>query len=171
MNLSWHNTDEVWDSSRLTYFYRSYCPLLRFSFLDFSLQSFEILTSNLVQCIWICHHIIQIKFEFCHAWPTFIGVIALCTTFSFSDFSPQSFEILASNLAYEFVFTFYRSILLIYCPLLKFSFPHFSMSPYKIMTWFFGGLISNKKKRSYVTCAPLICFCRSYASWKICWGR
>ena len=28
--------------------------------------------------IWICLNIIQIKFEFCHAWPTFTGVIALC---------------------------------------------------------------------------------------------
>ena len=35
MNLSWHNTNRVWVSSRSTYFYRSYCPLLKFSFLDF----------------------------------------------------------------------------------------------------------------------------------------
>ena len=27
MNLLWHNTDQVWVLSRLTYFYRSYCPL------------------------------------------------------------------------------------------------------------------------------------------------
>ena len=37
MNLSWHNTDKVWVLSCLTYFYRSYCPLLKFSFPDFSL--------------------------------------------------------------------------------------------------------------------------------------
>ena len=48
MNLSWHNTDQVWVSLRLTYFYRSYCPLLKFSFPDFSLLSFQILTWNLV---------------------------------------------------------------------------------------------------------------------------
>ena len=48
MNLSWHNTDQVWVLSRLTYFYRSYCPLLKFSFPFFSLPSFEILTWNLV---------------------------------------------------------------------------------------------------------------------------
>ena len=29
MNLSWHNTDQVWVWSRLTYFYRSCCPLLK----------------------------------------------------------------------------------------------------------------------------------------------
>ena len=48
MNLSWHNTDQVRLSLRLTYFYRSYCPLLKFSIPDFSLLSFEILTWNLV---------------------------------------------------------------------------------------------------------------------------
>ena len=36
-NLSWHNTDQVRGSSRLTYFYRSYCHLLKVSFPDFSL--------------------------------------------------------------------------------------------------------------------------------------
>ena len=46
MNLSWHNTDQFWVSSRLTYFYRSSCPLLKFCFPDFSLLSFEILTWN-----------------------------------------------------------------------------------------------------------------------------
>ena len=46
--LSWHSTDQVRVSSLLTYFYRSYFPLLKFSFPDFSLQSFQILTSNLV---------------------------------------------------------------------------------------------------------------------------
>ena len=48
MNLSWHNTDQDRVLSRLTYFYRSYCPLLKFSFPDFYLPSFEILTWNLV---------------------------------------------------------------------------------------------------------------------------
>ena len=52
MNLSWHNTDQVRVWLRLTQFYRSYCPLLKFSFPDFSLQSFEILTWNLVyECV------------------------------------------------------------------------------------------------------------------------
>ena len=48
VNLSWHNTDQVWVSSHVTFFYRSYCPLLKFSFLGFSLLSFDILTWNLV---------------------------------------------------------------------------------------------------------------------------
>ena len=48
MNLSWHNTDQVRVLLRMTYFYGSYCPLLKFSFPDFSLLSFEILTWNVV---------------------------------------------------------------------------------------------------------------------------
>ena len=48
MNWFWLNTNQVRVSSRLTYFYRSYCPLWKFSFPDFSLQSFEILTWNLI---------------------------------------------------------------------------------------------------------------------------
>ena len=46
--LSWHNTDQVWVLPRLTYFYMSYCPLLKFSFPDFSLSSFDILIWNSV---------------------------------------------------------------------------------------------------------------------------
>ena len=48
MNLSKHSTAQVPILSRLTYFYRSHCPLLKFSFPDFSLASFEILTWDLV---------------------------------------------------------------------------------------------------------------------------
>ena len=48
MNLSWHNTGQVRLWSRLTYFYMSYCPLLKFRFPDFSLSSFDILTWNLI---------------------------------------------------------------------------------------------------------------------------
>ena len=44
MNLSWHDTDQVRLLSRLTYFYMSYCPLLKFLFPDFSLSSFDIFT-------------------------------------------------------------------------------------------------------------------------------
>ena len=63
MNLSWHNTDQVRVLLHLTYcyrsywpllkfsfedFYRSYCPLLKLSFPDSSVLSFDILTGNLV---------------------------------------------------------------------------------------------------------------------------
>ena len=77
MNLSWHNTDQVRVSLRFTNFYRSYCPLLKFSFPDllFSAVFWDI---DLKFGIWICLDITQNKFEFRHAWPTFIRVIALC---------------------------------------------------------------------------------------------
>ena len=35
MNLSWHDTNQVRLLSRLTYFYMSYCPLLKFCFRTF----------------------------------------------------------------------------------------------------------------------------------------
>ena len=36
--------------------------------------------------IYICHGIIQIKYEFSHAWATFTGVIALCLNLVFRTF-------------------------------------------------------------------------------------
>ena len=50
MDLSWHNTEEeVLVLSRLTYFYRRYCLLLKKSFHAFSLPSYETLTWHLVR--------------------------------------------------------------------------------------------------------------------------
>ena len=60
VNLSWHNTDQVRVLSRLTFFNRSYCPLLKFSFPGFSLPSFEILTWNLVY-EFVYHNTDQIR--------------------------------------------------------------------------------------------------------------
>ena len=63
--------------------------------------------------------------------------------FTFPDFTMSSFDILTSNLVYEFVFMFYRStstFVVLYilslelCHLLKFSFTNFSVFPYKTMT-------------------------------------
>ena len=48
MNLSCHNTDQVWLLLLLTYFYLIHCPLQKFRFPDFSLPTFVILTWNLV---------------------------------------------------------------------------------------------------------------------------
>ena len=138
MTLSWHNTDQVRVSSGLTYFYMSYCSLLEFSFLDFSLQSFEILTSNLIYEYVIIH----IKFEFRHTWPTFTGVIALFYNFIFQTFLCSLLrywlQIWYMNLSWHntdqvrvlsLLTYFYRS----YCPLLKFSFPDFSLQSFEIL--------------------------------------
>ena len=36
--------------------------------------------------IWICLHLIQVKFDFCQVWPTFSRVIALCKNLVFRTF-------------------------------------------------------------------------------------
>ena len=94
--------------------------------------------------IWICYDIIQIKFEFCQAWRTFTGVIALCLNFVFKTFLCSLFRFwikiwymfllwhntdqirVSSRLTY-----FYRS----YCPFLKFCFPDFSLQSFEIFSW------------------------------------
>ena len=132
MNSSWHNTAQIRVWSHLTYFYRSYCPLLKFSFPNFSLPSFEILTSNLIYEF----DIIQIKLEFCHAWFTFTGVIVLCKNLVFRTFLccclRYWLEIWYMNLSWHNAAQvrvtsrltyFYRS----YYPLLKFCFWTFQL--------------------------------------------
>ena len=113
----------------------------RIRFPDFSLPSFEILT-----WIWhmICHDIIQLKIEFCHARLNFTGVIALCYYLVFQTFLCRLLrywlEIWYMNLSrhntvqvwvLSCLTYFYRS----YCFLLKFSFPDFSLSSFEILTW------------------------------------
>ena len=84
------------------------CPSITLKFYRLSLSSFEILIWNLVNMILklgisICHYIIQIKFEFCQAWPTFTGSYWRLLKFSFPEFSQSSFEILTWHLVYEFL--------------------------------------------------------------------
>ena len=103
MNSSWYNTDQVRVSLRLTCFYRSYCPLLKFSFLDFSLLSFEILTWNLVYMNLSWHNTDQVRLS--SRLTYFYRSYCPLLKFSFPDFSLLSFEILTWNLVYEFVMT------------------------------------------------------------------
>ena len=102
VNLSWHNTDQIWVSSRLTYIYRSYCPLLKFSFPGFSLPSFEILNE-----IWYMnlswHNTDQVRVSL--RSTNFYRSYCPLLKFSFPDFSLLSFEILTWNLVYEFALT------------------------------------------------------------------
>ena len=94
--------------------------------------------------IWICHDIIQIKFEFGHAWPTFTGVIALYSNLVFRNLLSLCLRYWLAiwymklswhNTDHVRVLSrwiyFYRS----YCPLLKFSFPDFSLQLFEILTW------------------------------------
>ena len=116
------------------------CPSTRFSEL-FSVVLWDI---DLKFGMWICLDIIQIKFEFRHAWPTFTGVIALCWNLLFQVFLCRLLrywhEIWYMNLSWHNTdqvrvslrsTNFYRS----YFPLLKFSFPDFSLMSFEILTW------------------------------------
>ena len=118
------------------------CPSTRFSEL-FSVVLWDI---DLKFGIWICLHIIQIKFDFGRVWPTLTWVIALCKNFVFRTFlchlSTYWVEIsyidlswhntgqvrLWSRLTY-----FYMS----YCPLQKFRFPDFSLPSFDKLSWNF----------------------------------
>ena len=129
----------------------SVCPSVRLSvrplgvrplgFPEFSQPSFEILTWNFG--IWICLDIIQIKFEFRHAWPTFTGVIALCWNLVFRVFLCRLLrywlEIRYINLSWHNTDQVWVSLRLTnfsrsYCPFLKFSFPDFSLLSFEILT-------------------------------------
>ena len=59
LNIFWLNTDQFLLLPSLTFLYMSYCPLLKFSFPAFSMQSFEILTLN----------------RWSSSWSVFIGVM------------------------------------------------------------------------------------------------
>ena len=142
MNLSWHNTDQVRLSSGLTYFYGSYCPLLKFSFP--SVVSWDIGSKF---GILICHDIIQIKFHFRHTWPTFMGVIALCLNFVFWAFLCSLLrywlEIWYINLSWHNTDQVRLTPRLTYfygsnCPLFKFIFPAFlcSLLRYWLKIWY-----------------------------------
>ena len=56
MTLSWHDTDQVWLLLHLTYFYMTYCPLLKVCFLGISLSSFQTLIWNVINTnlSWRC---------------------------------------------------------------------------------------------------------------------
>ena len=78
-------------SSRLTEFYRIYCPLLKFSFPDFSLQSSQILTRNVV------YELVLTKYRSSSRFVTIdrlLQELLLFAKLSFPDFSMYSLEIL-----------------------------------------------------------------------------
>ena len=85
----------------------TWCPSTLFSEL-FSVVLWDI---DLKFGMLICLDIIQIKFEFRHAWPTVSRSYCPLLKFSFPCFSLPSFEILTWNLIYEFVLTQYKSSL------------------------------------------------------------
>ena len=108
-------------------------------------------------CIWLCFNVPQSKFECRHFASIFGGVMPLCELrileiHSFPHFSLTCFDILSWNLAYDFVLLYYRSsssvvnlrqFLLELCPFWNleywiYSFPHFSLTPFNILSWKFA---------------------------------
>ena len=80
--------------SRSTYFYRSYCPLLKFSFPDFSLQPFKIFNCNLVfKYIFLYTDQVSVLYSLTYVSRSYYPFLK----FSFPDFSMQFFLILTLN--------------------------------------------------------------------------
>ena len=83
--------------SLLTYFFKSHCPLEKFSFTGlFSAVFWDI---DLKYGMWTCLNVIKISFDFCRVWYIFTRVISLCSI-SFPDFSLPSYKILTRNVLY-----------------------------------------------------------------------
>ena len=108
-------------------------------------------------CIWLCFYVPQSKFESRHFASIFLWVMPLCELrileiHSFPRFSLTCFDILSWNFAYDFVLLYYRSsssvvnlrqFLWELCPFWnleywKYSFPHFSLTPFNILSWKFA---------------------------------
>ena len=89
MNWSWHNTDQVWVFLRLTYFYTIYCPLLKCTFSDFSPSSFDLKFG-----IWICPHVLQVKFNFLSCFTYFLLSYCPLLKLSFPNFSISPYKIM-----------------------------------------------------------------------------
>jgi hypothetical protein len=80
MDMSWENTGQVRIWSWFDDFWQSYAPLTLKIIWNFQ---FPFIISQTIQHIqlkldiWICHEIIQVKFEFCHGLMIFGRVMPL----------------------------------------------------------------------------------------------
>ena len=108
-------------------------------------------------CTWLCFTVLQIKFE-CHQFASiFVEILLLLELrildiHSFWHFSLACFDILCWNFAYDFLLLYYRSnwsvvnlrqFLWELCPFWnlkygKYSFPHFSLTCFDILSWNFA---------------------------------
>ena len=88
----WRVTDQVRLLSRLTYFFHELLPFVQ--------NSFSGLFSAMLSDIWmkvgskLPYEELQIKFDFCHGWPTFSRVTALCSKIVFRTFLCYAFTYL-----------------------------------------------------------------------------
>ena len=142
MTLSWLDTDHVWLLSRLTFLYSSYCPLQKISFPDFSLSSFDILTWNSVYgfvLTWYSSSSTFVAFDLLLLELLPFAKILLSWFFSlvFCDLDLKfsiwiCLDIIQIN--FDFCYVWLTFTWVINSPLLKFHFPDFSSSSFKILT-------------------------------------
>ena len=132
-------------------------------------------------CTWLCSnvHVLQIKFECRQFASSFVGVmplleLKLLEIHSFPHFSLTCCDILSWNCAYDFVLLYYRSsssvvnlrqFLWELCPFWnlnywKYSFPHFCLTCFDILSWNFAYDFVLLYYRSSWSCVN---FCGSYA--------
>ena len=157
---------------------------MQFSAL-FSPTCFDILSSNFVYDFVLMYHraslIVVILLQF------FVGVMPLCELrileiHSFPHFSLTCFDILSWNFAYDFVILYYRiwssssvvnwrQFFVGVMPLLELrileihSFPHFSLTPFNILSWKFANYFVFLYYRSSLSVVNLRLFW-SYASFR-----
>ena len=130
-------------------------PSVRVSVRPFSaLFSYMLWLIELKCCTWLCSNVLQIKFECRQFASIFVGVmpllgLKLLEIHNFPHFSLTCFDILSWNFAYGFVVLYYRSgsnvvnlrqFLWELCPFWnlnywKYSFPHFSLTCFDILSW------------------------------------
>ena len=108
-------------------------------------------------CIWLCFTVLQIKFECRQFASIFVGVMPLLELrileiHSFPHFSLTPFNILSWKFAYCFVLFFcttdqvWMSSICVYFGVMplsnlkycKYSFPHFSLTHFDILSWNFA---------------------------------
>ena len=133
-------------------------PSVRVSVRPFSaLFSYMLWHIELNFCTWLCSNVLQIKFECRQFASSFVGVMPLLELrileiHSFPHFSLTCFDILSWNFAHDFFLMYYRSSLSVInlrqvswelCPFWnlnywKYSFPHFSLTCFDILSWNFA---------------------------------
>ena len=151
------------------------------SFPHFSSTCFDILSSNFVYDF--VFNVPQSKFECRHFASIFVGVMPLCELrileiHSFPHFSLTCFDILSWNFEYDFDLLYiqikfecrqFALIFVVVMPLLELrilgihSFPHFSLTPFNILSWKFEYYFVFQYHRSSLSVFNLRLFW-SYAS-------
>ena len=135
-------------------------------------------------CIWLSFNVPQSKFECRHFASIFVGVMPLCELrileiHSFPHFSLTYFDISSWHFPNDFVLLYYRSsssvvnlrqFLWELCPFWnleywKYSFPHFSLTPFNILSWKFAYYLVFLYYRSSLGVVNLHLFW-SYASFR-----